>query len=65
MRGRLRLWTVQAHRAVDHRGVLREQRHPVGCEPLIQQLPDSFDTESDEVHIVGEQAVGAEPAFQL
>ena len=60
MRGRLRLWTVQAHRAIDHRVVLREQRRPVSCQPLIQQLPDSFDAETDEVHIVGEQAVLAE-----
>ena len=60
VRGRFRLRTVQAHRAVDHRGALREQRRPVGGQPLVQQLPDSFDAEPDEVHIVGQQAVLAE-----
>jgi hypothetical protein len=60
MRGGLRLRAVQAHRAVDHRVLLREQRHPVGRQPLSQQLPDSFDAEPDEVRLVGEQAVLAE-----
>lgn len=36
MRGRLGLWTVQAHRADDHRSALRHQRDPVGGKPLVR-----------------------------